>query len=265
MISCHHADHFEFSGPDFTVSFARNDRDVEAALRLRHEVYFREYLRQPLPGGIDRDKYDQQCLHLLIRHNHTGKLAGTCRLNTGEPDGYYSDTEFQIDNVLATPGKKLEIGRACILADFRNGAVFNLLIQGILNFACMTKTQQIFGCCSIPESLGTETLVYCIHRLKRNHLLPADLGIASRNQINLPELPQNIDGENQAWKNIQRNTHSPLSYYLLLGAKAAVTPFYDPIFHTYDFFVLLDLADMTAFGQRTMDSSLKMTNAAHVV
>jgi putative hemolysin len=251
-------------GTSYTLSFARNNNEVEEALRLRHDVYNLEYLGQPHPLGIDRDNYDQQCRHLVVRHNPSGSLAGTYRINPGGLDGYYTATEFSIGTFLATPGRKLEIGRACINADYRTGAVFNLLIQGILNFAHQTESRHIFGCCSIPESLGLETLVYCMHRLKRFHVLPETREIHPLMPPERPDLPECIESEQQAWKAIQRNSHSPLFYYLLLGAKAAEVPCHDPIFHTYDFFMLLDLADMTPFGQRLMASAITMSEPRHV-
>ena len=262
MTFCHRPEHFEFRGRDFSLSYVQGGRDAEPALRLRHEVYYREHLGQSLPEGIDRDKYDRQCWHLLVRDNCSGRLVGTCRINAGGPCGYYSAEEFMIGAILETEGKKFELGRMCIDPDFRNGAVFHLLILGILNFAGMTGTRQIFGCCSIPGSLGKETIGCCVNRLKGNYALSGIPGIEPLVSAALPLLPGNIEQENRAWKYIQRNCHTPLPFYLLLGAKAAPMPFYDHLFRTYDFFVFLGMAELTAFGRKMMTSAILMSNAS---
>jgi len=44
---------------------------------------------------------------------------------------FYSQDEFNLDQVLALPGRFLEIGRTCVDPDYRGGAVFIDAVVGI--------------------------------------------------------------------------------------------------------------------------------------
>ncbi|CAM5640577.1 L-ornithine N(alpha)-acyltransferase OS=Streptomyces glaucescens OX=1907 GN=SGLAU_29320 PE=3 SV=1 [Streptomyces glaucescens] len=66
----------------YTVSLARDEEDVRAAQRLRHDVFAGELgalLTSPRPG-LDIDAFDAYCDHLLVREETTGQVVGTYRL-----------------------------------------------------------------------------------------------------------------------------------------------------------------------------------------
>ncbi|MEY3882391.1 MAG: hypothetical protein RIQ94_3187 [Pseudomonadota bacterium] len=41
---------------------------------------------------------------------------------------YYSQDEFNLDKILALPGRFLEIGRTCVDPDYRGGAVTRIIV-----------------------------------------------------------------------------------------------------------------------------------------
>lgn len=66
----------------YTVTLARDEDDVRAAQRLRHDVFAGEMgalLTTPEPG-LDVDGFDAHCDHLLVRDTVTGQVVGTYRL-----------------------------------------------------------------------------------------------------------------------------------------------------------------------------------------
>lgn len=66
----------------YTVGLARNEEDVRAAQRLRHDVFAGEMgalLSTPQPGH-DIDAFDAYCDHLLVREEVSGQVVGTYRL-----------------------------------------------------------------------------------------------------------------------------------------------------------------------------------------
>lgn len=66
----------------YTVTLARDEDDVRAAQRLRHDVFAGELgalLSSPQPG-LDVDPFDAYCDHLLVRDTVTGQVVGTYRL-----------------------------------------------------------------------------------------------------------------------------------------------------------------------------------------
>ena len=85
----------------YTVTLARDEEDVRAAQRLRHDVFAGELgalLSTPQPG-LDLDPFDAYCDHLLVRDTLTGQVVGTYRLLPPERASVagrlYSEGEFQ--------------------------------------------------------------------------------------------------------------------------------------------------------------------------
>ena len=111
-----------------TVDLARDRREVREAQRLRHSIFSQEMGAQfdSRFQGIDEDRFDAFCDHLVVRDQATGKLVGTTRLLTQEQalraGGFYTETEFDLHAVLRIPGRVLEVGRTCIHPDHRSGA-----------------------------------------------------------------------------------------------------------------------------------------------
>ncbi|MFC9489230.1 GNAT family N-acetyltransferase, partial [Streptomyces hydrogenans] len=68
--------------PRYLVGLARDQDDVRAAQRLRHQVFAGEMgarLDGPEPG-LDTDAFDAYCDHLLVREETTGEVVGTYRI-----------------------------------------------------------------------------------------------------------------------------------------------------------------------------------------
>ena len=62
----------------YTVSLARDEDDVRAAQRLRHQVFAAELgadLHSPVTG-LDIDPFDEHCDHLLVREGEGGTVLG---------------------------------------------------------------------------------------------------------------------------------------------------------------------------------------------
>src|SRR5262245_23431000 len=114
------------------AGIARSDEDVLAAQRLRFRV-FADELGARLPDahlGIDRDRFDPYCEHLIVRDVVAGESVGTYRILSHEQarrvGGFYSETEFHLTRVLGLRGL-VELGRACVDPRHRNGTVLAFL------------------------------------------------------------------------------------------------------------------------------------------
>lgn len=232
--------------PRFEVRMAENRYDLEAALRLRSQVFNVEL-------GVKRsefqDSYDTRSKHLIVEHRDTRETVGTYRLNTNETVGsaayFYSAREFTLENL---PGEIInngvEIGRACISKEYRNTKVLFLLWSGLLRYLEDNKKSYFFGCCSLftrDEALGAG--VYRKLEIE-GHLHPDIRVFPRRNAVNAntetsgnPELP-------------------PLfNMYLRLGAKVCGPPMIDDEFGTIDFFVLLDVRNMSKKYRRMFSAA----------
>ncbi|MES2963689.1 MAG: GNAT family N-acetyltransferase, partial [Bdellovibrionota bacterium] len=141
---------FEFERGHYVVKTAENGAELEECLKLRFEVFHREYMNKKRTIGVDIDKLDEICDHLVIRDRRSGKVIGTYRLNSSKyTDTFYSSSEFNMARLLDIQGTKLELGRACIDKDHRNGVIVALLWRGIAEYIQRTETKVLFGCGSI--------------------------------------------------------------------------------------------------------------------
>lgn len=64
------------------VEIARTPEDVFAAQRLRHEVFAVEMGARVVghESGLDLDRYDPHCTHLLVREGPGGRVVACLRL-----------------------------------------------------------------------------------------------------------------------------------------------------------------------------------------
>ena len=104
----------------FRVGMAKTLDDVVECQRLRYLVFnceLGEGLDSSDRTGLDRDRFDFICDHLMVRDAATGKLAGTYRMQSGYRArgnlGYYGEELFDFGPFEEMRGEVLELGRAC--------------------------------------------------------------------------------------------------------------------------------------------------------
>jgi putative hemolysin len=246
-------------GP-FLIKTAENGDDLEACLRLRYEVFHREFLSKKRQTGVDIDKLDFQCDHLMILDRRAGsQVIGTYRLNSSRfTDRFYSSAEFHLDPVLAEPGHKLELGRACIDKAHRNGVVISLLWRAIGEYLVRTESKLLFGCASIKTMAHSEiALIY--KYLKDQGHLSADYPIVPTRKYRIPDLLQTVEAIESSGVqfNAQFNTQSiadivPALFqsYTKMGAKACGEPALDKDFHCIDFLTVLKVEQLKPLFMR---------------
>jgi putative hemolysin len=235
--------------PDFRIEegrycarFARVGEDVEAALRLRYRVFnleLGEGLEESHRTGLDRDRFDAQCHHLLVEDMRSGSVVGTYRLQTAAAaaggEGFYTDQEYDLDpwrgGVLED---SVEIGRACIDKLHRQGLVLLLLWQGLGAYANHHGKGRLFGCCSITSQDAAEGWRVFEH-LRRNEHLHPDLRVRARSGFRLVEYPATTEGSDSV------RLPKLFRTYLRYGAKVCSEPALDRAFKTIDYLTLLDL------------------------
>jgi putative hemolysin len=228
------------SSPSFSVSLAQNVADLEECQRLRFLVFNRELgegLAASERTGLDRDRFDWVCDHLMVRDISTGILVGTYRMQTGYRAqgniGYYSEQLFDFTPFEPIRGEILELGRACVHSDYRNTTALAMLWKGIASYAALCNARYMIGCSSISSQDENEG-ARLFEELREKYLAPEDLRTepkaACRCQCRdgalyepLPEPPRLFRA------------------YLELSAKLCGPPAIDREFGTIDFLTLLDL------------------------
>lgn len=225
-------------------------KDVERALRLRYQVFAEELqarIHSPAPG-LESDSFDAYCEHLLVEERHTNKLVGYTRLLDDEGAragcGFYSQSEFAMDAVLALPGRRVEVGRTCIHRDYRDGVTIAVLWSGIGAYLVERQIDYLIGCASIPLEYGLEKVRQLIGRLLARYRLPMELPVQPRRL--LPDAP--LEGiafaSGLAGEPATIAVPPLLKAYLRLGGRLSQDACWDEDFRVADLFVLVERSRM---------------------
>jgi L-ornithine Nalpha-acyltransferase len=236
----------------YEVTLAKTFAEIDAALRLRFEVFnleLNEGLSASYERGFDRDAYDAWCDHLIVKERASRQVVGTYRLlrqSIAERNlGFYSENEFNLDNLKRLPGEALELGRSCVAAEHRSFAVINLLWSALTHYALTTGIARMFGCASLHAAGAAE--VHALYRhLSRAHLAPPILRVTPQPTCRLPDIePANFDE-----RELRRRIPPLLKGYLRAGAVVCGEPAFDVEFGTADVLVLLEATQMSARYQQ---------------
>ncbi|MCB0394310.1 MAG: GNAT family N-acetyltransferase, partial [Bdellovibrionales bacterium] len=95
----------------FRIRTAKDRDDVLKALTLRGELFNPNNESR----HIDFDGYDLIADHILLEDIETGEIVGTYRMLCSTfADRFYSESEFELDELFVHGKRYLELGRACI-------------------------------------------------------------------------------------------------------------------------------------------------------
>ena len=233
----------EITDGRYVVRFAKTLAEVDAALRLRFEVFnleLREGLESSHITGRDEDRFDAVCHHLLVLERETGEVIGTYRLQTLEmaqnAAGFYCSEEFQLE--LLPPevlSRSLEIGRACIALYHRNSRVLFLLWKGLAEFAVAQRKRYLFGCCSLTSQDAAEG-EKAQRRIEQGGFYHQDFFVEPRSEYVCKSESASITENDNNWE-----LPKLFLTYMRFGAKVCSPPAIDREFKTIDFFVMFDL------------------------
>ncbi len=219
----------------------------EAAQRLRYGVFANEPgFHIPDNGtGLDADRFDEHCDHLLVRDDVTEQFVGCYRMLPPEKvaaaGGYYTATEFDLAQLDPEGQRIVEMGRACVVPDHRNGSVLTLMWAGILHYIQLTGYEWVMGCVSVPMQDTPQDPAGVNVRGVRDMLLGRHASDPERRVH--PHRPVVVDGKTLDELTPPSRPKLPplLRGYLRLGAEICGEPAHDPDFAVADFVALLGL------------------------
>jgi putative hemolysin len=222
----------------YRVRLALDEADLAAAQRLRFEVFnleLNEGLDSAYLSGLDADRFDECCEHLLVEDVRSSSVVGTYRLQTGQlaaaNHGYYSAQEFDFAPFEPIRCELVELGRACVHRDHRKLSVLNLLWRGIAIYATERRARYLIGCSSLTSQDAAAGLAM-FEALRAEHR-------AEERFRTEPIGSFRIAAETPA--SVCPPVPRLLRAYLSLGAKLCGPPALDREFKTIDFLTLLDL------------------------
>ncbi len=135
-------------------SFQSNNILIKLAdtLEERQKVYRLRYLELVLEynkdnhDGTDKDEYDDVCDHLIAIDTNTNEVVGTYRFILKEHlqnKKFLLEKEYDITNLYKY--NLLEVGRAVVKKEYRDGIVINLLWKGVIQYAISKNVEYMMG------------------------------------------------------------------------------------------------------------------------
>jgi len=222
----------------FRVGLAKSLDDVVECQRLRYLVFnceLGEGLDTSWQTGLDRDRFDFICDHLMVHDASSGKLAGTYRMQSGYRAkgnlGYYGEGLFDFSPFEGIRRQVLELGRACVHQDYRNTAVLHMLWKGIARYAESCDARYLIGCSSLTSQDENEGLAL-YETLREKYLAEPALQTKPK-----PDHECCLNGSLAAVPPPPRLFRA----YLEISARLCGPPAIDREFKTIDFLTLLDL------------------------
>lgn len=226
--------------PAFQITWASTPNEIKEAQRLRFKVFAEEMGANLAQNseGLDVDEFDAYCDHLLIRDQETLKVVGTYRVlpphKAQEIGRLYSDSEFDLTRLNHLRPKMVELGRSCVHADYRSGAVIMALWSGLAQYMQKHHYEIMLGCASIPMADGGHFAASLYNSLSEEQMAPTENHAFPRLPLPLDKLNGGLDVE-----------PPPLiKGYLKLGAKICSAPAWDPDFNTADLLTMLRLSEI---------------------
>lgn len=236
---------------------ARSAAEIDAAQAVRYKVFVEEMKAQVAPEAERRkrdvDSWDAICDHLLvldtaIEGDPEDQIVGTYRLLRQEiaeqAGGFYSASEFAIDGLLSRhPGKRfMELGRSCVLPEYRTKRTVELLWQGNWAYALKYGVDAMFGCGSFSGVIPEEHAL-ALSFLHHNIRARDDWAVSAR-----PELHRTMDLMPSEAINPKKALSAlpPLiKGYMRLGAMVGDGAVVDHAFRTTDVLIVLPISNIS--------------------
>lgn len=167
-----------------SVRLAETEAEIREAQNVRYRVFYQEYGAKAAPDILeaerDFDAYDAHADHLIVL-DQTGDhevIVGTYRLFPAEAakacGQFYSSDEFDVRALEQSGQSLLELGRSCVLPQYRTKPVVQLLWQGIAQYITDRNIDIMFGCASF-HTTDVQAVASSLSYLYHYHLCPHDI------------------------------------------------------------------------------------------
>lgn len=228
----------------YSVKIAETEQEVDAALRLRYNVFIGELDRDfNAKDGRDYDVFDDQCHHMIVVEKSTDKVIGTYRLQTLElakkGKGFYTYKRFKLDQLPRRVHENgVEIGRACVHEDHRNGRVLFLLWKGLAGYLEYFQKRYLFGYTALSTTnpqIALNTYSY----LDENNFLNPNLHIEVKEAYKC-----SVDSEQKETTD-EIDMPDLLKNYLNVGTSVCSLPAHDKDLQLIHIFTLMDVEQIS--------------------
>lgn len=235
------------------VRLATSEAELHAAQNLRYNVFYKEFGAVPSNDMInlerDFDEFDAIADHLIVTDilDDQEVIVGTYRLMTHnkakEFGKFYSSSEFNLDKLLASDLNLMELGRSCVMPNYRAGPVLQLLWQGIADYVSDNNIDIMFGCASL-HGTDIEQLKEPLSYLYHHHLVNDDIRprALENRYIDMNLIPKDDIDVKAAFTALPPLIKGYLRVGSMIGDGAVI----DPQFNTTDVCIVAQCHQVTA-------------------
>ncbi len=237
--------------PDFEVRLARGGLDLRAAQGVRYCVFVEELggagAQVDHENRLERDRFDPFCDHMLLIDRSKGldHVAGVYRLMRQEQaekaGAFYSEGEYDLEPLRTSGRKLLELGRSCLMPEYRGGAAMYHLWRGLGAYVETHGIEILFGVASF-HGTDVQALARPLSLLHYNHLAPENLRVRARVLQPMNLLPETEIDRRAAMVQVP----ALIKAYLRLGGVVGEGAFVDHAFNTTDVCLIMDTRRMNA-------------------
>ena len=235
------------TAPEFDVSLASSQADIEAAQRLRYDVFVAEM--GATGPDIDHaarreaDPFDPHAHHLILRdcmRDPASQVVGVYRLLTAtqaaKAGGFSCEAEYDLRTLTGSGRNILELSRSCVHPDYRGGSAMFHLWKSLADYITQHDIELLFGVASFH---GTDVAQHgqALALLFEKHLSP--FKVSSRAPV-----PLATTGYDR--KSAVQQMPALIKAYLRLGGAVGQGVYVDHAFGTTDVCMILDTQAMNA-------------------
>jgi putative hemolysin len=231
-----------FISGNIMIKLAETEKEYNEVFKLRYQELLLEYDKdKKIEEEIDKDEYDEICDHLIAVDIEKDKVIGTYRLikksHLTTVKTFLTETEFNLD-----PLKKyeiLEVGRAVVKQEYRDGVTIGMLWKGVIRYAVSEKVDIMIGTASFH---GTDPKVYknTLTYLYEKHLSPIDIRCyANKDSYSPLKLLEEYDE-----LMVKKEMPPLVKGYINLGATIGDGVYIDKQFNSCDVLIVLVIKDI---------------------
>lgn len=228
---------FCFTVGNIQTRLARTKEEVLSALRLRYlELILVYNSNNTNPTGLDYDPIDDVCDHLIAIDTDVNEIIGTYRLIRKEHvDAFITESEYDLSKLKSH--NLLEISRAVVKPQYRDGSAIQLLWKSIITYAKAYKSDYMIGTASF---YGQDPMEYAASftYLHHHHLSEEPI----RCKALAPSYPLELIPEHEFdMMQAKRNLPPLIKGYLRLGCSIGDGIFMDASFNSLDVLIVLEI------------------------
>ncbi len=249
--------------PNFEVQAAVDATDLQAAQRLRYDIFVKELGADgPLvdhSARLEQDRFDQFATHLLLRDLNlpaTNNVVGVYRLlseaGAAAAGQFYCEDEYDLTRLRRSGKRLLELGRSCLHPDYRGGAALMHLWRAVSDVVTRDNIDILFGVASF-HGTDVTALASPLSLLQHRHLARPDLRVKVKepNAQRMDLIAADQVDEAAALREIP----ALIKAYLRLGGVVGDGAFIDHAFNTTDICLILPTDVITARRRRKFQSN----------